>query len=74
MKCQIPNCNNNHNRVVSVNGIYKGVSIQHVCVYVCKNHTREEIQNYIKETGNREALNAQVYNPFTEQCIHEHHQ
>lgn len=73
MKCQIPNCEHEHNRVISANGIYKGVSLQHVCIYVCGNHTREEIQKHIKETGNQEALNAQMCNPFTEQCIHEHH-
>ena len=67
MKCQMPNCKENACDFIKNDSIFMGLYIGTIAIWTCKNHSQKEIENYLKEMGEKEASNLQIEsNPFSE--------
>lgn len=65
MRCQIPGCKNKGVVACKKDGIFLGVHLENVMVWMCKEHSTEEVENAIQDVGEDEATNLQhEANPF----------
>lgn len=75
MRCQISGCKNKSIIAYKKDGIFLGVHLENVMVWVCKEHSIQEINNAIQLVGENEASVLQHdVNPFLDATkIYLHH-
>lgn len=65
MRCQIPGCKNKGIVACKKDGIFLGVHLENVMVWVCKEHSTQEVDNALQLVGEDEASALQhECNPF----------
>jgi hypothetical protein len=63
----MPNCKEKACNFVKGDSIFFGMNLDNLAAWTCKNHTQEEIENYLKEIGEKQASILQINaNPFAE--------
>ncbi|RTK96676.1 MAG: hypothetical protein EKK64_03565 [Neisseriaceae bacterium] len=63
----MPNCKEKACNFVKNDSIFLGVNLENIAIWTCRKHSTEEIENYLKEIGEREASALQSgANPFSD--------
>ena len=63
----MPRCKNDACNFIKKDSIFFGINLDDIEIWVCENHSQEEIENYLKEIGEKESSNLQIgANPFSD--------
>lgn len=66
MRCQIPGCRNRVSKITKKSGIFNGVYIEDVTLYICGNHQQKDITNALELAGEKKAVDSQIINPYVD--------